>query len=152
MRHAAIWKRSIRNAGKEKEGDQQSNREERRCLRRCSTKLACTGEWRNGRTVKNSSRSIKEKWIFAGQEAGSQEASHGVVCSSEQISLHKKRKMNARGMWGIPRWLGKDSTHKLTRWSEGPQGGHGTTWYEELIHMARLWSGGGSVRVTRGAV
>ena len=51
-------------------------------------------EWKDCEDLKPKT---KEKCTLCGQKAGSKEASCGVVCSSEQISVHEMRKKQQQG-------------------------------------------------------
>ena len=77
-----------------------SSSKEKKYMQLCSMQPAFTVWWRNGRTVKNSSRSPK-KMDPCGQEKRGNKASNGVVCCCQQVSMHEvwKRQQVQENAW-----------------------------------------------------
>ena len=89
-------------------------------------------EWKDCEELKPKSR---EKWIFVNKKG--KEASDGVVCDTEEVSVYEMRKEqqeheDARKCGG-PKWLVEDSKHHKESWGKSQCGGHDRVDGEALI-------------------
>ena len=113
--------------------------------------LASTVWWKNGKIAKNSRQSQKKTVGICGQQSGSKEASHGVVCGSKHVSVSETRKKqhehgDARSMCRTE--VVDERLTQSTHWEDGVKshlGGHDMERRAgragEALIWCRKWSG-----------
>ena len=104
----------------------------------CSTQPVFIAQWRNGKTVKNSSRSQKE----SGQEKRGNKASNRMVCCCQEVSMHQvvedavctwKMQRNCAGPKYLSNNLGKWRKRHLGRHENGKKNVQGGRSFD-LVH------------------